>query len=199
MPIDVQSINLLVVLLICFRFYVGRKAMFDSDFKSGLYFVFSFFLLVFRVRDTRMTQLMRFLHAVFRKIHLACDLLWKVSCSNPSSQRTQLKMSEIGVKKIFSFSNNYTFNRKQGIKKSPGLLKNNNNSNNNNNNNNRIQRLNLRFLTISSLRCKLSLTCMLKSHATHIGLLSHATCRVACHMVQRDRSAIKTEFEFHSF
>ena len=99
-PIDVQSINLLVVLLICFRFYVGRKAMFDSDFKSGLYFVFSFFLLVFRVRDTRMTQLMRVLHAVLKKIHLACDLLWKVSCSNPSSQRTQLKMSEIGVKNI---------------------------------------------------------------------------------------------------
>ena len=60
------------------------------------------------------------------------------------------------------------------------------------NNNNHIQRCDLRFLTISSLRHKLSPThshvvwaqsCA--NHMQHIKRLSRATCRVTCHMVCR--------------
>ena len=49
---------------------------------------------------------------------------------------------------------------------------------NNNNDNNRIQRRYLRFFTISSQRRELSPTCTRK-------------CRVTCHLVRRDSSAIK--------
>ena len=76
-------------------------------------------------------------------------------------------------------------------------------SNNNNNNNNRIERRNSRFCTISSPRCALSPTHMLKwpgaqscaNHASHIELLSCATCHATCHVARWDSSAIKFEIE----
>ena len=66
------------------------------------------------------------------------------------------------------------------------------------NNNNRIHRCNSRFLTSSSLRSKPSPTHkaqVARAHSyanllQHIGHLSCATCRVTCHMVRRDSSAI---------
>ena len=69
---------------------------------------------------------------------------------------------------------------------------NNNNNNNNSNNNNRIQRRNSRFFTLSSLRSEPSPTRTLKwSPGQHIERLSRATCRVTCHVVRKDSSAIK--------
>ena len=68
----------------------------------------------------------------------------------------------------------------------------------NSNNNNHIQRRNLRFFAISSLSCELSPTRALKwprrnraNLVQHIKRLSHATCRVTCHLVRKDSSDIK--------
>ena len=69
-------------------------------------------------------------------------------------------------------------------------------NNSNNDDNNRIQRCNLRFFTISSLRCELSPNTytqvawaqLCANHLEHIECL---TCCVMCHMVWRDSSAIK--------
>ena len=70
-----------------------------------------------------------------------------------------------------------------------------------NNDNNRIQRRNLRFLTISSLHHKLPPIRTLKwprrkscaNHVQHMECVSHATCCVVCHMVQSDSSAMKSD------
>ena len=64
-----------------------------------------------------------------------------------------------------------------------------------NNNNNRIQRRNSRFLTISSLRRKLSPTHTLK-WPRHNHVQTTWNCCVACHVVRTDSSAIQTEFYF---
>ena len=37
------------------------------------------------------------------------------------------------------------------------------------------------------------------NHVQHIERQSRATCRVACHVVRRDSSAIETEFKSHLF
>ena len=70
---------------------------------------------------------------------------------------------------------------------------------NNNNNNNHIQRCSLRFFnnllaaprTVSSSYTQVARVQSCANHVQHIERLSHATCRVACHVVQRDSSAIK--------
>ena len=68
-------------------------------------------------------------------------------------------------------------------------------NNNNNNSNNQVERCNSRFCTVSSLHGEPSPTRTLwwpeHSHVQHINRLSHATCHVVCHVVQKDSSAIK--------
>ena len=66
-------------------------------------------------------------------------------------------------------------------------------NNNNNNNNNCTQRRSLRFF-LQSPRC--AANCLQhvhssENHVQHIERPSRAICRVVCHLVQRDSSAIK--------
>ena len=63
---------------------------------------------------------------------------------------------------------------------------------------------NSRFSTISSPRreAQVALAQSCANHTQHIERLSRATCRVTCHVVRRDSSAIKfdrTEFKSHLF
>ena len=75
-----------------------------------------------------------------------------------------------------------------------------NNNNNNNNNNNCIQRRNSSFFfynlltvlqTISNTYTQVARAPSCANHVQHIERLSCAICRVTCHMVRRDSSAIK--------
>ena len=67
----------------------------------------------------------------------------------------------------------------------------------NHNNHNRIQRHNSRFFdnvltaprTVSNTYAQVVQLCA--NHVQHIEYLSHATCHVTCHVVQRDSSAFK--------
>ena len=68
----------------------------------------------------------------------------------------------------------------------------------NNNNNNRIQRRNLRFFnlltalqTVSNMYDQVARVQSCANHVQHMEHLSRATCRVLCHVVRRDSSAIK--------
>ena len=73
-------------------------------------------------------------------------------------------------------------------------------NNNNNNNNNRIYRCKSRFFfynlliaprTVSNTYAHVARAQSCAKHVQHIERLSRATCRVTCHVVRRDSSAIK--------
>ena len=74
-------------------------------------------------------------------------------------------------------------------------------NNNNNNNNNRIQRRNSRFFynfltaprTVSNTYAQVARAKSCANHVQHFERLSRATCRVMCHVVRRDSSAIKSD------
>ena len=76
---------------------------------------------------------------------------------------------------------------------------NNSNNNNNNNSNNGLQRRNCRFFcnllteprTVSNTCAQVARVHSCANHVQHIERLSRATCRVTCHAVRRDSSAVQ--------